>query len=102
MPSYWLPWSILTIFKGGLLTGSIIGAIGGILHLTEFWLLAILFIPFSIWLLYDFSWQLLVPLIGGRGNRLHKPSDTPMYMGLAPSFKEAKELKRKGYCIIWE
>lgn len=102
MINYWLIWSLLTIFKGALLTGSIIGAIGGILNFTEMELLAIIFVPFSIYILYDFIYQLLVPLIGGKGRRLHKPIDTPVWIGLAPSYKEAKEIIGRGECIIWD
>ena len=102
MINYWLTWSLLTIFKGALLTGSIIGAIGGILNFIEMGLLAIMFVPFSIFMLYDFIYQCLVPFIGGKGNRLHKPIDTPVWMGLAPSYKEAKEIISRGQCIIWD
>lgn len=102
MIGYWLSWSMLTIVKGGLLVGSIFGAIGGVLNFSSYALLAILFVPVSIFWLYDFVYQLLIPLTGGVGNRLHKPSDTPMYMGLAPSYQEAKEIVRKGHPIIWD
>ena len=102
MISYWLRWAILTVFKGGLLVGSIIGSIEGILNFKNYTLLAIIFIPFSIFFAYDFLYQVLVPLIGGRGNRLRKPIDTPVYMGLAPSYREAKEILKKGHCIIWD
>jgi len=90
------------MFKGGLLVGSTIGAIGGLLNPEEFLLLAIIFVPFSIWFLYDFVYQLLVPLYGGKGYRLHKPIDTPMWMGLAPSYQGAKEIIKRGHCIIWD
>ncbi len=92
---------MLTLIKVALLTGCVIGAVGGCIN-TEHLLLAIIFIPASIFFLYDFVYQVLVPFIGGEGNRLHKPSDTPMYMGLAPSWREAKEELRKGHRIIWD
>ena len=102
MFGYWLSWSLLTIFKGGMLGLSIVGAIGGVLYWDKYALLAILFVPCSLWFLYDYVWQLLLPFIGGRGYRLHKPIDTPMYMGLAPPYKEAKEITSKGLGIIWD
>ncbi len=102
MTNYWLTWGLLTLFKGGLLFGSVTGAIGGILYPKEFLLLAILFVPLSIWLLYDFIYQILVPVYGGKGNRLHKPIDTPIWIGLAPPYKEAKEITVKGWPIIWD
>ena len=101
MKSYWLWWVLLTIFRAGMLLCSVVGAISGIVNFGQFGLLAIVFVPLSIWFLYDFIYQVLVPLQGGVGNRLHKPSDTPMYMGLAPSWREAKEDLRIGHCIIW-
>lgn len=101
MKSYWLWWVLLTIFKAGMLFVAILGAIGGIVNPSQFLLLAITCVPLSIWFLYDFVYQVLVPIQGGVGNRLHKPSDTPMYMGLAPSWREAKEEIRMGHCIIW-
>lgn len=101
MKKYWLWWIILTLFKAGILIGAIFSATGGVLNFEEYGLLAIIFIPFSLWFLHDFIYQLLVPLTGGTGWRLHKPSDTPVYMGLAPSWKEARNEIRKGHCIIW-
>lgn len=102
MIGYWLSWSLLTMFKVGLLVGFAAGAAGGVLHFGEYGLLAIIFVPASIWSVCDLVYQIRVPLVGGRGNQLHKPSDTPMYMGLAPSYREAKEIIRKGHCIIWD
>jgi len=102
MFSYWIGWALLTICKAVLLTSCIIGAVGGILNFSEYLLLAIIFLPASVFFLYDFIYQLLVPVYGGVGKRLHKPSDTPMYMGLAPSHKEAKEVLARGHCIIWD
>lgn len=98
---YWLCWILLTILKGSLLAGSVYATIGGILHFNNYVLLVV-FVPLSIFFLRDFIYQLLVPITGGVGNRLSKPSDTPIYMGLAPSYKEAREALRKGECIIWE
>jgi len=100
MVSYWFSWATLTLLKVVLLGGCIIGAIGGCINV-EYILLAIIFIPMSIFFLYDCIYQTLIPLKGGAGARLHKPSDTPMYMGLAPSYKEAKEILARGHCIIW-
>ena len=102
MINYWLVWSLLTMFKWILLSISVIGAVGGILHPKEFLLLVILFIPLSIWLLYDFIYQVLVPFYGGKGYRLHKPIDTPVWIGLAPPYREAKEIAKRGHSIIWE
>ncbi len=102
MLSYWFTWLVVTILKGGILAGSIVGAVGGILDFNSYALLAILFISLSLFFLYDFIQQLLVPLIGGEGYRLGKPSDTPVYMGLAPPFREARKLLAQGGCIIWE
>lgn len=101
MFSYWLGWAWLTILKAIFLASCIIGAIGGCINV-EHLLLAIIFIPASVFLLYDFIYQVLVPFLGGVGNRCHKPSDTPMYMGLAPSWREAQEELKKGHCIIWD
>ena len=103
LQNYWLPWFLLTIIKLGMLIFSNYAAIEGILH-PEYSLLAILFAPLSLLFIYDFAWQLLVPFIGGEGNRNHKPSDTPIFMGLAPSSKEAKQLPvipGSGKNIIW-
>jgi len=100
MFNYWLTWIMVALFKTALLTGCIIGAIGGCIS-TEHRLLAILFIPLAIFFLHDYIYQILVPFIGGVGWRLHKPSDTPVYMGLAPSYKEARAEISKGHCIIW-
>lgn len=102
MIGYWLSWFLLTLFKGVMLTGVIFGAIGGIMNMPDYLLLVILFVPVSMWLLTDFIYQLLIPKIGGVGWRLHRPIDTPMYMGLAPSCRAAKEILRKGQCIIWD
>ena len=104
MLKYMLEWAILTTFKAALLAGCIIGAVGGILNFNEYSLLALIFIPFTLFFLYDFVHQLLVPMIGGAGNRDNKPhfpSDTPVFMGLAPSYREAKRELSKGHCIIW-
>jgi len=101
MKRYWLEWILLTIFKAAMLGCSVLGAIGGILYPQSYLLLAIIFIPLSIWFLYDFVYQVLIPGRGGRGYQLHKPSDTPMYMGLGPPWKTAKEELNKGRCIIW-
>ena len=80
---------------------SVLGAIGGVTNFSKFGLLAVVFVPLSIWFLYDLVYQVLVPIQGGVGNRLHKPSDTPMYMGLAPNWREAREEVKKGHCIVW-
>lgn len=101
MKNYWINWITLTFFKAVLLTGCVIGSVGGIIHFSDYGLLAILFVPLSVFLLYDFTYQLLIPFIGGIGNRFHKPSDTPIFMGLAPSYKGAKEIIKKRHCIIW-
>lgn len=102
MVNYWLCWLSLTLIKLALLTGCVIGAVGGLVNIgNEMLLLAIMFVPASLFLGCDMVWQILVPLRGGEGYIHSKPSDTPIYMGLAPPTRVARELAARGEGIIW-
>lgn len=100
MIQYWVRWILLTLFKAWMVGMAIVASVGGV-RTPEYVVLAVIFVPMSIWFLYDFAWQVRVPVWGGCGYRNHKASDLPMYMGLAPDWRHAKEELNKGRCIIW-
>jgi hypothetical protein len=91
MIRYWVEWGILTLFKLGILSFCTYTVISSIFHFDVYGLLAIFFVPLSLFFLYDFIWQILVPFIGGYGNVHHVPSDTPVFMGLTLSWRETKK-----------
>ena len=78
---YWTIWILGTVIKGAVLTGCTVATIGGVSH-PDYVLLAVMFIPLSLFFAADMVRQILLPLTGG------KILDTPVFFGDWQSWRD--------------